>query len=113
MKASYQVMGLAALIGLSGHACLSMVTLTVVPLSVFPWLVLGLAAWLLYPCAINGDGIHYIPIYAAVCLVLGALLYSVILRVQHPELGSNFLPVLLCLAILIWLAVKLKWFSRQ
>jgi hypothetical protein len=49
-----------------------------------------------------------LPGMAAACFLLGLLLYSTIVRAEYPELGSNFLPSLICVALVLWIGVKLK-----
>lgn len=44
----------------------------------------------------------------AACFLLGLLLYSVSMRVEHPQIGSNFLPSILCKALVFWMGFKLK-----
>lgn len=48
------------------------------------------------------------PLLAAACFLLGLLLYSAIVRVEYPAIGSNFVPSILCVALVFWIGLKLK-----
>lgn len=48
------------------------------------------------------------PKLAAACFLLGLLLYSTIMRVEHPQIGSNFLPSIVCVVLVFWIGFKLK-----
>ena len=40
--------------------------------------------------------------------LLGLVLYSTIVRAEYPELGSNFVPSLISVALVFWIGLKLK-----
>ncbi|BEI00652.1 Inner membrane protein yijD [Edwardsiella ictaluri] len=42
------------------------------------------------------------------CFLLGLLFYSTLIRVEYPAIGSNFLPSLLCVALVLWIGVRIK-----
>ncbi len=48
------------------------------------------------------------PKLAAACFLLGLLMYSAIVRAEYPQIGSNFLPSVICVALVLWIGVKLK-----
>ncbi|CAG8999982.1 MAG: Inner membrane protein YijD [Candidatus Celerinatantimonas neptuna] len=113
MKIKHKSLLLALLCGFTGNASLATVTIAVVPFSIFPWLSFVLAIWLLYQTYLSESVSGATPLYSGICILLGVLVYSVMLRVQYPQVGSNFLPLMICLVLLAWLAVKLRWFNRH
>jgi len=48
------------------------------------------------------------PKLAAACFLLGILGYSAIVRVEYPQIGSNFLPSIVCVALVFWIGFQLK-----
>lgn len=81
---------------------------SVVLFSVFPIIALLLAVYCLHQRYLNRAMLDGTPKLAAACFLLGLLLYSVIMRVEHPQIGSNFLPSILCVALVFWIGFKLK-----
>lgn len=82
---------------------------SVVPFSVFPIIALLQAVNCLHQCYLNRAMLDDTPKLAAACFLLGLLLYSAIMRVEHrQEIGANFLPSILCVALVFWIGFKLK-----
>ncbi len=98
---------LAFLTGLCANASLAALTVGQVAFSAFPIIAFALALYLLYQQYVEGPMEGATPICSAALFVVGALGYSSFLRVQHPEIGSNLIPVLVCLGLVIWVATKL------
>jgi hypothetical protein len=48
------------------------------------------------------------PKLAAATFLLGVLLYSAIVRAEYPQIGSNFLPAIISVALVFWIGIKLK-----
>ncbi|AJJ10732.1 inner membrane protein yijD [Yersinia rohdei] len=82
-----------------------------VPFSVFPLLTLILAVYCLHQRYLNFAMPQGLPVLAGACFLLGILLYSAIVRVEHPLIGSNFVPSILSVALVFWILFKLK--ARQ
>ena len=97
--------------GTSANAALSGVTLQEIPFSVFPLLSCVLAFYCMLQQyktrAIEGD----VPLLTAASFIVGALAYAVGIRVLLPEIGSNFLPLMLCMALVFWMLNKVGLFS--
>ncbi|MCP1064976.1 YijD family membrane protein [Serratia symbiotica] len=82
---------------------------SVVPsFSVFPIIALLLAVYCSHQRYLNHVMLDGTPKLAAAYFLLGLLLYSVTMRVEHPQIGSNFLPSIPCVAQVFWIGFKLK-----
>jgi len=102
---------LTFLTGLSINGSFSVLFSAVVPFSVFPLIALGLSAWCLHQRYLNRAMPDGMPSLAAGFFLLGLLLYSAIVRAEYPEIGSNFVPTILMVAVVFWIAVK--WRARH
>jgi len=45
--------------------------------------------------------------------VLGVLLYSTVVRAEYPDIGSNFLPAVLSVALVFWIGFKMRNRKQQ
>ncbi|MGV3345682.1 YijD family membrane protein [Enterobacteriaceae bacterium LUAb1] len=99
---------LAFITGLSLNGSLSALFNSLVAFSVFPLLSLALAVWSLHQRYLNCLMPEGMPSLAASFFLLGILVYSAIVRVVYPEIGANFIPVLLMVVVVFWIAVKIK-----
>ncbi|MCB5310184.1 MULTISPECIES: YijD family membrane protein [Yersinia] len=79
-----------------------------VPFSIFPLITLILAVYCLHQRYLHFAMPQGLPLLASACFLLGILLYSAIVRVEHPAIGSNFLPSILSVALVFWILFKLK-----
>lgn len=100
------------LIGFSANACLSTLFVSVVSFSVFPWITCVLAAWIFYQACMAQEWEEDHPLHLLLSAVIGALCYTIMIRVAHPELGGAFFPILLVLIILGWMGYKRGWFNH-
>jgi len=95
------------LIGLSANACFSILTISQVTFSPFPFFTLFFAISHFYRLYIheanNESSIR--PAWAT--FFIGLFSYSAFVGAQHPELGSNFLSIATSLILTIWLMYKL------
>ncbi|RJT10305.1 YijD family membrane protein [Rahnella inusitata] len=99
---------LSLIAGLSISGTFDALFSSVVAFSIFPIITLVLAVYCLHVRYHKGEMPKGLPGMAAACFLLGLLLYSTIVRAEYPELGSNFLPSLICVALVLWIGVKLK-----
>ncbi|WP_341502790.1 DUF1422 family protein [Gallaecimonas sp. GXIMD4217] len=106
-------LALTALIGLSANASLATLTNALVPFSIFPLLVLVLAIRELRRHLDSAPLTDESRLASLASFLLGALSYSVMLRVQYPELGDVFLPLMCILPLVLWLMYKLGFFSSS
>jgi Protein of unknown function (DUF1422) len=99
---------LALITGLAINGSFNVLFSTFVPFSLFPLLTLILAVYCLHQRYLNFVMPHGLPVLASACFLLGILLYSAIVRVEHPAMGSNFVPAILSVVLVFWILFKLK-----
>ncbi len=99
---------LALIAGLSLNGSFSALFSSIVPFSLFPLISLVLSVYCLHH--------HYqdrvmpmgFPSLAAASFLLGLLMYSAIIRVEYPVIGSNFIPAILIVILVFWIGRRLK-----
>ncbi|WP_445286143.1 YijD family membrane protein [Yersinia sp. 2105 StPb PI] len=99
---------LALITGLAINGSFTAVFSAFVSFSVFPLLTLILAVYCLHQRYLNFAMPQGLPVLASACFLLGILLYSAIVRVEHPSIGSNFVPSILSVVLVFWILFKLK-----
>jgi hypothetical protein len=99
---------LAFLVGLSGNASLAGLTVSQVSFSIFPFIAFGLALYQLYHLYLDMPLEGDTPLCSGAAFLLGALGYSTLVRVIYPDIGSNFIPLMLCVVLAAWLGYKLQ-----
>lgn len=99
---------LALITGLSINGSFAALFSSVVPFSLFPLIALVLAVYCLHQRYLNQPMSEGMPTLVAACFLLGIFGYSTMIRVQFPQIGSNFLPSILCVALVFWIGFKLK-----
>ena len=97
--------------GAGANGTLAGVTLEQVAFSFFPLIACGLSFYCMLSeyqnRALEGD----IPLLTAASFLVGALGYSVFIRVSFPEIGSNFLPLMICMGIIFYMLHKTGLFN--
>jgi hypothetical protein len=53
------------------------------------------------------------PSIAAAFFLLGILVYSALVRAEYPDMGSNFVPTILMVALVFWIGYRLKRHKEQ
>ena len=99
---------LALIAGISLNGSFAALFSSYVAFSVFPLLSLALAIYSLSQRYKNSTMAEGLPGLAVAWFVLGILFYSTIVRVNHPEIGSNFLPSILLVALIFWIMAKMR-----
>lgn len=99
---------LALIAGLSVNGAFIALFSAAVPFSIFPLIALVLSVYCLHQRYLHHEMPEGMPLLAAACFLLGLLLYSALVRVEYPQIGSNFLPSLLCVALVFWIGLRLK-----
>lgn len=101
------------LIGLSVNACFSILTISQITFSVFPFLTLFFALNHFYRLYINEaeNEATIRPAWAA--FFIGLFSYTAFISALHPELGSNFLSITISLILAIWLMYKLMFGDKH
>lgn len=98
---------LALLIGICGDAFLSALMESVVPFSFYPLIALLLAASQLYQHYRHEPMVGNTPSCILLCFFIGVFGHSALVKVQYPELGSNFFSLIAMLLLLAALSIKL------
>ncbi|WP_028863130.1 YijD family membrane protein [Psychromonas aquimarina] len=101
------------LIGLSVNACFSILTISIVPFSIFPFLTLYFAVNHFYSIYIKEthNELSIRPAWAA--FFIGIFSYAAVVGALHPELGSNIISITLTLLLSIWLMYKLMFGDKH
>ncbi|OYD23630.1 YijD family membrane protein [Oceanimonas baumannii] len=98
---------LALLVGLCGNATLATLSVSELAFSVFPIISLALAAYVLYQEYLSAPMEGDTPVCTLLSFLVGVFGYSAFLRTQFPEMGTNYLSVMITLVLVIWLAIKM------
>ncbi|UYA58477.1 YijD family membrane protein [Pectobacterium colocasium] len=99
---------LALIAGLSVNGAFAALFSSIVPFSIFPLIALVLSIYCLHQRYLHHSMPEGIPMLAAASFLLGLLIYSAIVRVEYPAIGSNFIPSILCVALVFWIGLKLR-----
>ena len=103
---------LAFLVGLCGNATLATLTVSQLAFSLFPLIALALAAHMLYREYLSVPMEGATPVCTLLAFLIGIFGYSAVLRTDYPEMGSNYLTVMILLVLVIWLALKMGVAAR-
>ncbi|MBA5236672.1 YijD family membrane protein [Pectobacterium aroidearum] len=99
---------LALIAGLSVNGAFAALFSSIVPFSIFPLIALVLSVYCLHQRYLHHSMPEGIPMLAAASFLLGLLIYSAIVRVEYPTIGSNFIPSILCVVLVFWIGLKLR-----
>jgi len=99
---------LALIAGVSINGSFAALFDSLVSFSIFPFIALVLAVYTLSQRYKNSTMAEGLPSLAVAWFVLGILLYSAIIRVAYPEIGSNFLPSILSVVLIFWIFAKMR-----
>ncbi|MDY4377048.1 YijD family membrane protein [Pectobacterium brasiliense] len=99
---------LALIAGLSANGAFAALFSSIVPFSIFPLIALVLSIYCLHQRYLHHSMPEGIPMLAAASFLLGLLIYSAIVRVEYPAIGSNFIPSILCVVLVFWIGLKLR-----
>ncbi|MFJ5442506.1 YijD family membrane protein [Pectobacterium sp. CHL-2024] len=98
----------ALIAGLSVNGAFAALFSSIVPFSIFPLIALVLSIYCLHQRYLHHSMPEGIPMLAAASFLLGLLIYSAIVRVEYPAIGSNFIPSILCVVLVFWIGLKLR-----
>lgn len=101
------------LAGLCGNASISTLFTNEVAFSIFPLIALALVIYNCYQIYMTTALEKYMSRASIGLFVVGFLAYSSFIRVEHPELGSNFFPLMGVMIIAVWVAKTLGLFSQK
>ncbi|AOR62913.1 YijD family membrane protein [Pectobacterium wasabiae] len=99
---------LALIAGLSVNGAFAALFSSIVPFSIFPLIALVLSIYCLHQRYLHHSMPEGIPMLAAASFLLGLLIYSAIVRVEYPAIGSNFIPSILSVALVFWIGLRLR-----
>ncbi len=99
---------LALIAGLSINGSFSALFSSIVPFSIFPLISLVLSVYCLHHHYHDRAMPQGFPSLAAASFLLGLLIYSAIIRVEYPVIGSNFVPAILVVVLVFWIGRRLK-----
>lgn len=99
---------LALMSGLSFNGFCSALFSAIVPFSIFPLMSLVLAVYCLRQFYHDQSMSEGMPRLTLACFLLGIFGYSAVVRVQFPQIGSNLLPSIICVVLVLWIILKLK-----
>lgn len=102
---------LSLVIGLSTHGTFSTLLNSLVEFSIFPIVTLILAVYCLHQRYLHQAMPMGLPKFVAGSFFLGMFGYAAILRVQHPDVGSNFIPATVIVIIALWMYTS--WKARK
>ncbi|EOD79013.1 membrane protein [Grimontia sp. AD028] len=102
---------LAVVAGLCGSASLATLFVDSVAFSVFPIIAFILAVYCFYQQHVNQPLTEGTPLIAFACFLVGAFGYTAFVRMQVPELGGNFFPIIVTMLLVFWVAFKMGWLS--
>ncbi|WP_434138362.1 YijD family membrane protein [Photobacterium leiognathi] len=113
VKSERKTLVLSLLAGVCGYATWSVLTSSSVAFSIFPVLAFVLAVYCLYQEYLRKPMTEGTPAIATACFFVGAFGYSAFLRAAMPEMGSNFLPLMIALALLFWVSYKMGIMNKK
>ena len=102
---------LALVIGLSTHGTFSAMFNSLVEFSIFPIITLVLAVYCLHQRYLHHAMPIGLPKFVVGNFFIGVFGYAAILRVQNPEIGSNFIPATIIVVLALWLYKS--WKTRK
>ncbi|MBB1271440.1 MULTISPECIES: DUF1422 family protein [Psychromonas] len=103
----------AFLIGLSVNACFSILTISQITFSLFPFFTLYFATSRFYQLYVSeaDNEASVRPAWAA--FFIGLFSYAAFIGALHPELGSNFISITITLILAIWLMYKMMFGDKH
>lgn len=107
IKAERKTLILSLLAGLCGNATLAVFFSSHVAFSIFPVIAFGMAVYCLYQEYLRKPMVEGTPAVATACFFIGAFGYSGFQRAMTPEMGSNFISLMIALVLLFWVTYKL------
>ncbi|GAA0490890.1 MULTISPECIES: YijD family membrane protein [Tatumella] len=99
---------LAFIAGLSINGSFSALFTDGVPFSFFPLISLALSVWYLHQRYLNRSMPEGTPSLAGGFFLLGILVCSAVIRTRYPQIGSDFLPVLLMVCLVFWIFSRFR-----
>lgn len=104
---------LALVIGLSTYGTFTALFNSLVEFSIFPIIALALAVYCLHQRYLHHAMPMGLPKFVIGNFFIGIFGYAAISRVQHPEIGSNFIPATIIVILALWMYTSWKARKRE
>jgi cell division protein FtsW (lipid II flippase) len=104
---------LALVAGMCGNALLSWMTISEVAFSVFPWIALVLSVQALYQEYLRNPIPEDFPLVGLAAFFVGGFGHSAFVKAQYPDSGSNFIAIVIVLALLFWIGKKMGYVLKE
>lgn len=104
---------LSFIIGVAVHGTFSTLFNSFVSFSIFPILALCLAVYCFHQRYLHHPIPEGLPKIVTGLFFLGLFAYNALLRVEHPEMGSNFFSSIIIVALVFWLYRSIKVRKEQ
>jgi len=101
------------LIGFSASASFSILTVSLLHFSPFPFIALYFSVNQFYSLYIKEESNEQTIQSSWIALLIGLFSYSALIVAQHPELGSNLISIALTLSLGIWLMYKVMFGDKH
>ena len=102
---------LALIAGLSGCASFVAIFYSATSFSIFPILSFVFSVNTLIDKNEAQPMAEGTPMLAFACFLVGIFGYSAFARMEAPEIGGNFISIIACMSLLIWIFFKSGWLS--
>ena len=113
LKAERKTLILSVITGVCGYGTLAVLFSSYVTFSIFPVLAFAMALYCLYQEYMRKPMAEGVPAIASACFFAGIFGYAALLRAELPEMGSNFIPLMITLALLFWVAYKMGVMDKK
>ena len=107
LKAERKTLVLSVITGICGYGTLVALFSSYVTFSIFPVLAFAMALYCLYQEYMRKPMAEGVPAIASACFFVGVFGYAAFLRAEYPDMGSNFIPLMITLALLFWVSYKM------
>lgn len=97
---------LAVTAGICFSASIAALFINAISFSIFPLIAFALAVLAFYQQHETQPLSEGMPLIIFACFLVGAFGYSSFVRMQIPDLGSNFFPLIITMALSIWVVTK-------
>ncbi|MCK6265763.1 YijD family membrane protein [Vibrio sp. ZSDE26] len=104
---------LALVAGMCGDSLLSWITISSVSFSIFPIIALVLSVQALYQEYLRSPVSEDIPLVGLACFFVGGFGHSAFIKAQHPDAGSNFIAIIIVMALMLWIGKKLGFIGKE
>ncbi|KJF86361.1 YijD family membrane protein [Photobacterium phosphoreum] len=113
LKAERKTLVLSIITGICGYGTLAVLFSSYVAFSIFPVLAFAMALYGLYQEYMRKPMAEGVPAIASACFFVGVFGYAAFLRAEYPDMGSNFIPLMITLALLFWVSYKMGIMDKK